>query len=209
MLLYCRVFKTMIIFYWPRHREPLLTSNWLWEYLSLNEYFASIWKAVYVICIWRYQVGPCSVGLWANVQGPAVAMVPTKVPLIFCSQWCITKLRSTIPRPFERHCQELHFKIYSHLQVPIFSEISAKNDFYHNAAGQRAAILVSPLVCLRSTTLRMNGSHVITTVAHGTNTLSSRARTDQGGAGRRRAGHRRRAAGQLTFQCARRGWPLS
>ena len=128
------------------------------------------------------------------VQGPAVAMVPTKVPLIYCSQWCITKLRSIIPRLFERHCQELHFKIYSHLQVPIFSEISAKNDFYHNAAGQRAAILVSPLVCLRSTTLRMNGSHLITTAAHGTNTLSSRARTDQGGAGRRRAGHRRAAA---------------
>ena len=151
----------------------------------------------------------CKVQCTYYVQGPAVAMVPTKVPLIFCSQWCITKLRSIIPRPFERHCQELHFKIYSHLQVPIFSEISAKNDFYHNAAGQRAAILVSPLVCLRSTTLRMNGSHVITTVAHGTNTLSSRARTDQGGAGRRRAGHRRRAAGQLTFQCARRGWSLS
>ena len=144
-----------------------------------------------------------------HVQGPAVAMVPTKVQLVYCSQWCITKLRSIIPRPFERHCQELHFKIYSQLQVPIFSEISAKNDFYHNAAGQHAAILVSPLVCLRSTTLRMNGSHVITTAAHGTNTLSSRARTDQGGAGRRRAGHRRRAAGQLTFQCARRGWPLS
>ena len=131
-----------------------------------------------------------------DVQGPAVAMVPTKVPLIYCSQWCITKLRSIIPRPFERHCRELHFKIYSHLQVPIFSEISAKNDFYHNAAGQRAAILVSPLVCLRSTTLRMNGSHVITTAAPGTNTHSSRARTDQGWAGRRRAG-RRRAAGQL------------
>ena len=128
------------------------------------------------------------------VQGPAVAMVPTKVPLIYCSQWCITKLRSIIPRSFERHCQELHFKIYSHLKVPIFSEISAKNDFYHNAAGQRAAILVSPLVCLRSTTLRMNGSHVITTAAHGTNTLSSRARTDQGGAERGRAGHRAAAA---------------
>ena len=56
-----------------------------------------------------------------DVQGPAVAMVPTKVPLIYCSQWCITKLRSIIPRSFERHCQELHFKIYSHLKVPIFS----------------------------------------------------------------------------------------
>ena len=91
-----------------------------------------------------------------RVQGPAVAMVPIRVPLIYCSQWCITKLRSIIPRPFERHCRELHFKLYSHLQLPIFSEISAKNDFYHNAAGQRAAILISPLVCLRSTTLGMN-----------------------------------------------------
>ena len=127
-----------------------------------------------------------SISHLCKVQGPAVAMVPTKVPLIYCSQWCITKLRSIIPRPFERHCQELHFKMYSHLQVPIFSEISAKNDFYHNAAGQRAAILVSPLVCLHSTTLRMNGSHVITTAAHGTNTHSSRARTDQGGTRRRR-----------------------
>ena len=158
----------------------------------------------------------CHMAFSTHVQGPAVAMVPTKVTVIYCSQWCITKLRSIILRPFERHCQELHLKIYSHLQVPIFSEISAKNDFYHNAAGQRAAILVSPLVCLRSTTLRMNGSHVITTAAHGTNTLNSRARTDQGGAGagrrradhRRRAGHRRCAAGQPTFQCARRGWPL-
>ena len=136
---------------------------------------------------------PANAGL-KRCTGPAVAMVPTKVPLIYCSQWCITKLRSIIPRPFEGHCQELHFKMYSHLQVPIFSEISAKNDFYHNAAGQRAAILVSPLVCLCSTTLRMNGSHVVTTAAHGTNTLSSRARTDQGRTGRRRAGHRRAAA---------------
>ena len=120
-----------------------------------------------------------------DVQGPAVAMVPTRVRLISCSQWCITKSRPIIPRPFERHCQELPFKLYSHLQVPIFSEISAKNDFYHNAAGQRAAILVSPLVSLRSATLRMNGSHVVTTAAHGTNTHSSRVRTDQGGAERR------------------------
>ena len=66
-------------------------------------------------------------------------------------------------------------KLYLHLQIKIFSEISAKNDFYHNAAGQRAAILVSPLVCLRSTTLRMNGSHawllrlhtVLTRIARG------------------------------------------
>ena len=66
-----------------------------------------------------------------------------------------------------------------------FRRYRRKTIFTTMRRGKRAAILVSPLVSLRSTALRMNGSHVITAAAHGTNTHSSRVRTDQGGAERR------------------------